>query len=930
MNFRSSNPLISIIIPTYNRAGLLCRSLESLISQSIAKDDYEVIVIDDGSTDETKDVCEQLADELPLFYLRQQNAGISAAKNLGIFAARASILFFFDDDDIADGRLLEEHLKTHETYPQENIAVLGYTTWAPELRINRVMQFVTEIGHFLFSYSHLKDGQECDFTYFWGGRSSCKRSLLVKHGVFDQQFRFGSEDIELGFRLSRFGLKVIFNRQAKSYMLRPVTYEQFCQRCIKQGRSQYFFSKKHNVPLIRQYCMVEKAEGKWRFVSPRLETKMKRVREITALLKNTLPLEKKKQLVYEIGNLYWWTFNALKIKGIIEAMHEDEVSRRDVCQVQFKPTCPVQEDVRFLEQKWKDTNHPDPYRGNILVVDPTLPMYDRASGSLRLFEILKALLRLNYHVTFIARSSEQAEVYVPILQDMGIEVYAGDPAALEAVGVYVIGPDLDLQEILVGGRYDYVILSFWHAAEYYLPLIQKHSPESTIIVDTVDIHFLREIREAELKQNEVLMRKARANKQREIAVYRKADRLWVVTAEDKAKIENLRKAPIDVIPNIHKKIEIQKRFEDTADLLFVGNFQHKPNVDAVVYFCRQIFPLITEELPDVKLYVVGNKPPAAITSLAADNVIITGYVEDLSPHLMQARVSVNPLTYGAGMKGKIGEALSWGLPVVTTPIGAEGMGLVHEKHALIADDAATFATETLRVYRDESLWNRLSFSGRELVRQCWSPEAIQREIEGVLPGCLAAEGLVKQLNADVISSQGKKPGDYPLVSIITLTWNQLEYTKKCLESIKMYTPEQHELIIIDNGSSDATPEFLKRYAELHANVQLILNDENLGFAAGNNRGIEKAQGKYILFLNNDTVVTEGWLSRMIAHLERYPEAGMVGPVSNAVPIPQLIRSVPYGSDLNKMHSFAAKIARKNTGKITPFVRLVGFCLLAKK
>ncbi|RQV97374.1 glycosyltransferase, partial [bacterium] len=172
--------------------------------------------------------------------------------------------------------------------------------------------------------------------------------------------------------------------------------------------------------------------------------------------------------------------------------------------------------------------------------------------------------------------------------------------------------------------------------------------------------------------------------------------------------------------------------------------------------------------------------------------------------------------------------------------------------------------------------------------------------------------------------------DLPLTSIIILTFNQLPYTQKCLDSIRKFTTIPYELIIVDNGSTDGTIRYLKKYSEKYTNVRLILNEVNQGFAAGNNQGIEQAQGKYILFLNNDTVVTKGWLSRMIAHLERYPEAGMVGPVSNAVPVPQLIRSVPYGDDLKKMHAFAAKIARKNTGKITPFVRLVGFCLLAKK
>ncbi|HNT36945.1 MAG TPA: glycosyltransferase family A protein, partial [bacterium] len=184
----SSQPFISVIIPTYNRADLLSQSLESLVGQSLPKDQFEVIVIDDGSSDNTSDVCRNFSQRLPLRYYRQKNSGISAAKNMGVFASCGPILLFFDDDDVADPDLLTEHIRTHSLHPEENIAVLGYTTWHPSLKISRVMDFVTNIGHFLFSYSNLKDGQELDFTYFWGGRSSCKKSLLVRHGVFNQLF----------------------------------------------------------------------------------------------------------------------------------------------------------------------------------------------------------------------------------------------------------------------------------------------------------------------------------------------------------------------------------------------------------------------------------------------------------------------------------------------------------------------------------------------------------------------------------------------------------------------------------------------------------------------------------------------------------------------------------------------------------------------
>lgn len=169
-----------------------------------------------------------------------------------------------------------------------------------------------------------------------------------------------------------------------------------------------------------------------------------------------------------------------------------------------------------------------------------------------------------------------------------------------------------------------------------------------------------------------------------------------------------------------------------------------------------------------------------------------------------------------------------------------------------------------------------------------------------------------------------------LVSIVILTFNQLEYTKKCLGSIEMNTPKPYELILVDNASSDGTPNYLREYAKNHERVMLILNEENKGFAGGNNQGISQAKGKYILLLNNDVVVTEHWLERLLSHMERHPDVGMVGPMSNAISGPQLVQDVPYGDSMNAMQTFARSFAASNYGKTTDMLRLVGFCLLIRK
>jgi GT2 family glycosyltransferase len=314
----SDSLLISVVIPTHNRAPLLERSLGSLTAQTLTHSRFEAVVVDDGSSDWTGTVCTRLAEDLSLRYFRIENSGIAAAKSLGLFATRAPLVLFFDDDDLADPGLLEAHVEAHREHPEESVSVLGYTTWAPELDVTPLMEYVTEIGQQLFSYPSIEDGQMLDHTYFWGGRSSCKRSFLAEHGTFDQDSP-SMEDIELGFRLSKHGLSVVHVRSAKSYMVRPITFEEFGGRCLKRGRSLWLFNARHADPSVERYCRVTEAVERWPSEAPLLEAKMERVRELEGRHANG---ELGDAELTELRELYGWTFQALQDRGIAEAEAE--------------------------------------------------------------------------------------------------------------------------------------------------------------------------------------------------------------------------------------------------------------------------------------------------------------------------------------------------------------------------------------------------------------------------------------------------------------------------------------------------------------------------------------------------------------------------------------------------------------------------------
>lgn len=319
-------PALSVILCTYNRKDLLKRNLESMISQTLDKKYFEVVVVDDGSTDGTRQVVESFGELLPVRYFYQQNAGLSSARNHGLFASRGKIVLFFDDDDTATPAFLEEHLKMHRQHPGENFAVLNHTTWHPDLEITPLMHYVTEVGCFLFSYPSLKHRMAADYTYFWGGRVSCKRSLLLNHGIFCSAIKIHYEDIELGYRLAkRAGLKVVYHAGAVSHMIRPLTFDDFCRRMMAQGQSAYLFYKIHGDPEIERYCKVEGAGDRWLKISPLFLPRVRAARELDrfATLKARVSpgLDKETRgLLYES---YRWIFPACKLKGKMEALKAD-------------------------------------------------------------------------------------------------------------------------------------------------------------------------------------------------------------------------------------------------------------------------------------------------------------------------------------------------------------------------------------------------------------------------------------------------------------------------------------------------------------------------------------------------------------------------------------------------------------------------------
>lgn len=860
---RGENKKVSIILPTFNDIYGIQNTLTSIL-ENTTTENYEVIVVDGGSTDGTAEYLKNLKAVQIRAIFQKQNKGMNEACHTGAELASGKYLLFLKSGVEVQKGWLELLLQFVES--THDCGAAGPKIIAPNGRLEGAGGILFSDGTFWF-YGKGMDPSDPQYNFvretdFCPSTGLIVRSFLWHEvGGFDPRYTFG-------------GYEAV----------------DFCLEIQKRGFKVYYFP--HSTILYQEEWVPKDRHP--------IMHKMGQVMNRT-------------QLVSKWGEEF------------LKPYPQNHITI-------FKPA------TRTSTLK-------------ILVIAPILPFPGLPAESNRLVHLLQILRQMNCHITFFVSSGVMENRYRPFLERIGIEVYTWDPDAMTAVGYQMDDVEaVDYFLFFQKRHFDYVIINFWYLAEYYLPLIRRYSPETKIIIDTVFIHYLREIQEAEVQKNLKAGREALVRKDQELTIYSKAERIWVATETDRKEIENyVAKVPIDIIPHIYEKVDFIKRFEETSDLLFIGHFHHQPYRDAIQYFCQEVFPRITEELPDVKLYVVGNDFPDEVKALASDQIVVSDAIENLTPFFKKTRIFINPLRYETGMKGKIGEVLSWGLPMVTTSIGIGDTPLVDGRDVLIADTVEAFKTQVVRLYRDPELWNKLSANGKQTVEVHWSPQVIRTRLEKVF--------------CSLISPQ-------PMVSIIVLAHNQLEFTKKCLDSILRYTDVPFELIFVDNGSTDGTKDYMEQVREGKAEVgghrlkisgdgivlpeqggkkkkkgkkgttqllhtckrfKVIQNEKNFGFAAGNNRGLTEARGNYVLLMNNDVVVTPGWLRRMLQVAEKRSEIGIVGPMSNYVSGPQWVETIGYDPrSLSSLNSFAQEFSKKHQGQSKPFWRVVGFCMLIKR
>lgn len=626
----AARPRASIIIPAVNAFARTYTCLASILERT-GGIPYEVIVVDDASTDETRHL-EQLVKGVRVVR-NTSNAGFIAACNRGAAAATGDYLVFLNNDTLVSQGWLERLLEPFAA-EQDAVGLVGAKLAYPDGRLQ-------EAGGIIFSdgsgwnygrgddpanpkYEFRRDAHYCS-----GACIAIPRQLFTDLGGFDARFApMYYEDVDLAFAVRAAGRRVV--------------YQPTCLIVHFEGGT----------------AGTDLGAGPKRF---------QQVNQVTFATK--------------------W--------------------------------------ARALEAQPSAGWHPDRARyrpgHHVLIIDAYTPRPDRDAGSARMFELCRILRRRGCHVTFLPENRAYDGEYTRALQDLGVEALYHP---------YITSIEQHLEDC--GRQYDAVILSRVSVASALIDAVRRHCPDARRVFDTVDLHFLRESRRVELS-GERRRVDVDGLKARELAVARACDITLVVSEAERVLLgQEAPDLPVEIVSLIVNPDPTPAPFTERRGILFIGNFQHPPNCDALEYYLRYVHPGVHQRLPGAILTVIGANVPPQLERLADDGVRFAGSQADIQPFFAAARLSIAPLRYGAGIKGKITTSLAFGVPAVTTSMGVEGMALKHAQDILIADTGPDFIDAVVALYSDAALWGRLSRNGLHAVTSQFSVYNADRALGRVL------------------------------------------------------------------------------------------------------------------------------------------------------------------------------------------------------
>ncbi len=367
----------------------------------------------------------------------------------------------------------------------------------------------------------------------------------------------------------------------------------------------------------------------------------------------------------------------------------------------------------------------------VLVVDHYAPQPDRDAGSRTMWAVLMALRSQGFIVKFWPENLHNDPQYVPPLERLGIEVIYGSE--------YVNGFERWMRE---HGRYlDGILLSRPHISAPILPFIRQYT-NAKVAYYGHDIHHLRLKAQLALRFDQDVEDAMVEVRQQEYSVWRNVDTVFYPSDTETAHVKSWLEAQgtnaraRTLPPYAYEPLaeEPACNLRTRAGILFVAGFGHPPNSEAAVWFAKEVLPTCRKVRPELQVHLVGSNPTQEVKALASDHVVVTGYVSDeaLQSYYHAARVVVAPLQYGGGIKGKVVEAMHFGVPCVTTSAGVQGL---HGSEAFLpaCDHPEEFAQRVLALLQDDELWRTCSTSGLDYVAERFSMQALSRVLTDEFP-----------------------------------------------------------------------------------------------------------------------------------------------------------------------------------------------------
>ena len=632
----SESPEVSIIIPVYNQLAYTLQCLKAIALNTANSTAIEIILINDCSSDQTKEILETVS--AITLVNNQSNQGFIQSCNFGASVANGKYLYFLNNDTEIKPNCIESLIEV--LAQDKQVGAVGSKLIYPHGALQEAGGIIWQDASG-WNYGRGNSSNAPEYNYLRPVDYCSAASLMVRKEIFERLNGFEQdfapayyEDTDLCFAIRhQLGLKVMYQPQSE-----VIHYEG-----VSSGTSIESGTKKYQV------VNATKFKQKWQT---------------------------------SLDNEHYLPNN-----GIVNV-----------------PTA----SRRHLGQK------------SVLVIDSYLPCYDRESGSRRLFELLKIFKDLNYHVIFAPDNGDKTEPYSSILQNLQIEVLYTQQGYGKAIDQQ-IRERLDLIDVAWICRPE--------LNEKYASLIRQKQ-EIKIVYDTIDLHYLRLKRAWKLapnKSSEAALEWVDMQT-KELRMAHQADLTITVTPIEQKTLEKQSVANVAVIPNIHSLYHSDiPSFESRSGILFIGSYNHPPNIDAVLWLCQEIMPVVWQQLPEIKVTLLGSNVSPEVKPLNSDRITVTGYVPDVSQYFLSHRIFVSPLRYGAGMKGKIGHSLEYRLPIVSTEVGTEGMNLIPEQNILVANNTEDFAQQILRLYQDASLWHRLSLNSSQAI-STYTPEQVKQNI----------------------------------------------------------------------------------------------------------------------------------------------------------------------------------------------------------